>query len=95
MNKSLKKQIRDDYKEILLSEAGKRVLGGIFFAGRITGCEMMTEFQQGRRSLAVQTANTINEINPYGVAECMKAYSEMMERYGNGRDIDIDSDSGE
>ena len=93
MNKTLKKQIQDDYREILRSDAGKRVLGGIFFAGRINGCEVMTEFWQGRRSLAVQTANTLTEIDPYGVAECLKAYSDMLEMYENGRDNDSDYDN--
>ncbi|MBR1438991.1 MAG: hypothetical protein IJ587_10695 [Synergistaceae bacterium] len=89
MNKTLKKQIQDDYREILRSDAGKRVLGGIFFAGRINGCECMSDFHQGRRSLAVLTANTVAEIDPYGIAECMKAYSDLMKRCeDNGRNND-------
>ena len=78
MNELAEKQIHDDYREILSSEAGMRVLGGILLLGRINGYEQMNDYQQGRRSIAVQIANTIYKVNPYGIADCMTAYEDFM-----------------
>ena len=91
MNKRMKQQIHDDYREILTSEAGKRMLGGIFFMGRLNGVGLSTDYSQGMRDLTVRIANTIYEVNPYGVADCMKAYEEFMREYvDDGRPSDTD-----
>ena len=81
MNELAKQQIIADWREILSSEAGMRVLGGILILGRIHGYEQMNDYQQGRRSIAVQLANTIYKVNPYGVADCMTAYEDFMKEY--------------
>lgn len=81
MNAKMIKQIQNDYREILSSDAGKRVLGGIFDICGLTSAQPMGEFRQGRRSVAAMIANTIRGINPYGVAECIKAYDEFMKEY--------------
>ena len=48
MNELARKQIHEDYREILSSDAGKRVLGGIFYRGRINGVGLMTDYLQGK-----------------------------------------------
>lgn len=94
MNKILIKQIQEDYREILQSDAGKRILGGIFFAGGLNKpvC-MMNDFQRGAHDLALQIANTIREASPYGVAEIETAYDEFLRRFDD--DGRADSDAGE
>ena len=81
MNESARKKIHEDYREVLSSEAGKRILGGIFYECRLTYPGMLNEFQQGRRSIAVQIENTIREVNPYGLADCLTAYEDFMKEY--------------
>lgn len=81
MNEKMRKQIHEDYREILSSEAGKRVLGGIFHIGRLNGVGLCTDYSQGMRDLAVKIANTVYEVKPYGVADCMTAYEEFMKEY--------------
>ena len=81
MNELKKKRIIEDWREVLSSEAGMRVLGGILLLGRICGYECMNEYQQGRRSLAVQIANAIYAVNPYRVADCLTAYEDFMKEY--------------
>ena len=81
MNELARKRIHDDYREILSSDAGMRVLGGIFRRCRLKTALPLEDFYQGRRSVAMQIANTIYEVNPYGVADCMTAYEEFMKEY--------------
>ncbi len=83
MNELARKQIQDDYREILSSDAGKRVLGGIFYGGRLTTTGCLSDYLQGERSLASRIANTVYEVNPYGVADCLTAYEEFMKEYPN------------
>ena len=83
MNELAKKQIHDDYREVLSSEAGMRVLGGIFVRGRLTGTGCMNDYQQGRRDLTVVIANTVYEVNPYGVADCLIAYEEFIKEHSD------------
>ena len=83
MNKLAVKQIHEDYREILSSDAGKRVLGGIFHRGRLRGVGLNTDYWQGRRDLAVEIANTVYEASPYGVIECMKAYEDFLKEYSD------------
>ena len=83
MNKVAQEQIHRDYREILSSEAGMRVLGGIFVRGRLTGTGCMNDYQQGRRDLTVEIANTVYEVNPYGVADCLTAYEEFIKEHSD------------
>ena len=83
MNELAKKQIHDDYREVLSSEAGMRVLGGIFIRGRLTGTGCMNDYHQGRRDLTVEIANTVYEVNPYGVADCLTAYEEFIKEHSD------------
>ena len=81
MNDLAVKQIHEDYRQILSTDAGKRVLGGIFHRGRVRGVGLSTDYWQGRRDLAVELANTVYEASPYGVIECMIAYEDFMKEY--------------
>ena len=71
MNDLAVKQIHEDYRQLLSTDAGKRVLGGIFHRGRVRGVGFSTDYWQGRRDLAVEIANKVYEASPYGVIECM------------------------
>ncbi len=95
MNELAKRQIQDDYRKILRSEAGMRVLGGIFYRGLLTRPGFLTEYQQGQRSLVMQIANTIYEVNPYGVADCLTAYEEFMKEYAEDERRDNTDDYDE
>ena len=81
MNKLARKQMHEDYREILSSDAGKRVLGRILHIGRLNGVGLCTDYSQGMRDLVTKIANTIYEVNPYGVADCMKAHEEFMKEF--------------
>ncbi len=81
--KQMRNQMNKYYEEILSSDAGKRVLGGIFYQCGLTSAQPMGEFKQGRRSVAAMIANTVREVNPYGVAECIKAHDEFMKEYAD------------
>lgn len=83
MNDLARKKIHDDYREILSSEAGMRLLGGIFYGGRINRVGLSTDYLQGKRDLAMQIANTVYEVNPYGVADCMTAYEDFIKEYSD------------
>ena len=83
MNELAVKQIHDDYRKILSTDAGKRVLGGIFVRGRINGTGLETDYSQGMRDLAVKIANTVYEASPYGVVECMLAYEKFMKEFAD------------
>ena len=79
MNAKIIKQIHDDYREILSSNAGKRVLGGIICrGGQIHFAGKLGDFQQGRRSVVIQIMNTIHAVDPYGTAGCLKAYEDLL-----------------
>ena len=93
MNNFMKKQILDDYTEILSKKAGLRIFGGIFFAARINGTGLMSEYYQGRRDLGVEIANTIREINPRMIADCEIAYREFIKE--NSTDERRSDDSGD
>lgn len=93
MNKLKEKQIRDDFKKVLSSDAGLRVFGGIFYAARINDVQPMNEFFSGRRSMGQSIANTIRDIDPHIIAECELAYKEFQER--NKDDDRRDDDGGD
>jgi NADP-dependent 3-hydroxy acid dehydrogenase YdfG len=70
------KRIGADLQEVLSSEAGRRVIGGIFhdcgfwkaiFCGEAV---QATAFQEGLRAAAVGLANRIREIDPTLIARC-------------------------
>ena len=86
MNDRMTKQIHEDYREILSTDAGKRTFGGIFFAARMNDVNLMTDFIQGRRSMGQSIANTIREVDPCLLGECEKAYEEMIKELDDGRD---------
>lgn len=84
MNELIRKRIYDDYREVLRTEAGMRVLGGIFQHGGLTKpVSTMSETTCGMHDLALAIANTVYEVNPYGVADCMTAYEEFIKECGN------------
>ena len=82
MNKLMAKQLHDDYGEILSTDAGKRVLGGIFFAAGLNN------------PLALQIANTVREVNIYGAAECDKAFADFKKGFDDDGRADY-SDAGD
>ena len=87
MNELMKQQILDDYREVLASEAGKRVFGGIFDLAGLNHVGTRNDYQQGYHSLAGAIANTIRQADPLGVARCEIAYAKFEEDFkDNGRD---------
>ena len=81
------KQIQDDCKTILSTEEGQRFFGRIFYTAKLNSPGRRDEYYQGVRDCALMIANTIREVNPYGVAECEIAYAELQRRSEeNGRD---------
>ena len=96
MNERMKKQIHDDYKKVLSTDAGLRVFGRIFYVARTNGVGLMTEYTQGKRDLGICIANTIREIDPHIIAECELAHKDFMKEYeGDERGSDDDyPDSG-
>ena len=85
MNEITVKQIHEDYKEILATEAGKRIFGAIFHFANIYGAYELDAFQQGRRSMGLTIANTIREIDPRLVADCEIAYFDFRRRNDDAR----------
>ena len=83
MNEAAKRVIHDDYREILSRDAGMRILGGIFRLGGLQSTGQQTEYQQGRRDIALMVANTVFEVNPYGVADCITAYEDFVKEYAD------------
>ena len=90
MNELMKKQILADYKEVLSSEAGRRVLGGIFDAANLNEpggwVPEAAAYRAGRRDLGLMVANTLRKVNPFGVATCEVAYQNMIETYERSED---------
>lgn len=84
MTELTQKRIHDDYRELLKTEYGMRVLGGIFrCAGLSKPVSAMNEAVRGMHDLAQAIANTVYEVNPYGVADCLTAYDEFIKECGN------------
>ena len=81
MNKLAQEQIHKDYREILSSDAGMRVLGGIFVRERLRGTRIFDAYTHGRRDVAIDIANAVYEVTPYGVADCLTAYEEFIKEY--------------
>jgi NADP-dependent 3-hydroxy acid dehydrogenase YdfG len=71
---------QNDLKEMLSSEAGRRVIGGIFhecgfwkaiFCGEAVAA---AAFQEGMRATAVSLANRMRKIDPMLIARCEMDY---------------------
>ena len=95
MNKLMKKQIRDDYREILSRDAGLRIFGSIFLSAGNNSVGQMSEYWNGRRDLGIQIANTIREIDPHLIAECELAYQDFIKEFGDNERGNDDDDSGD
>ncbi len=84
MSEIMQKRIHEDYRELLKTEAGMRILGGIFQYGGLTiPVSTMSEAIRGMHDLVQAIANTVYKVNPYGVADCLTAYEEFMKECGN------------
>lgn len=85
-----KKQVLDDVSEVLSTEAGRRVFGSIFHAGRMSAGTLdvnsptMTAFQEGMRAMANMLANTIRQIDPHLVADCEVSYDTFCGQFDAG-----------
>ncbi len=82
-----------DYKEVLSSDAGRRVLGSFFDAcgmTRLGGAQdaYWAGYDKGLRDAGTMVANSIREIDPRLVGECELAFQKMKERSDadHGRD---------
>ena len=77
----------EDYKKVLATDEGQRIFGGIFSITRLNRIEVRNEYSQGLFSMGLMIANTIREVDPFGVAKCEIAYKKFKEMYENaGRD---------
>ena len=77
-----------DYREVLSTEAGRRVLGALFFIGNIFGAEFNSSsegaaYMQGQRAAVMSVVNVLREIDPRLVGECEIAYREFERRFGD------------
>lgn len=94
MNATIKEQTLKDFQEILSTEAGQRIFGGIFFATYQNATGLLTDYQQGIRDAGLRIANTIREMNPYLITLCEVEYKKFIERgkdtdgYNNSNDTD-------
>ncbi|MBQ9526714.1 MAG: hypothetical protein IJR68_03810 [Fretibacterium sp.] len=101
MNRLMKQQILADYKEVLSSEAGRRVLGGIFDAAHLNepigwpGDERTAGYDAGRRDLALRVANTLREIDPLAPALCDVAWAEMKKTFERSEEDGGDGDDAD
>jgi hypothetical protein len=75
--------VLSDYREVLSTEAGRRVLGGIFYACRMNvsgvgkdAVEMA--YWSGLRDAALTVANTIRAIDAREVGACEAAYEKFL-----------------
>ena len=81
----MRQQILADYREMLSTDAGRRVFGGIFHACGLNAVGFQQDasgaaYMKGMHDAALRIANTIRELNPRGVGECEAAYRELWER---------------
>ena len=81
----VRQQTLTDYREVLSTDAGRRVFGGIFHACGLNAVGLQADaatsaYVKGLHDAALRIANTIREIDPHGVGECEAAYREFLER---------------
>ena len=93
LNELAKKQIYDDYKEVLSTDAGKRIVGGIFYKAGLNSPGLKDEYYQGIRDFALVIANTIREIDPHLIADCETAYKDFERRFDDARNNDDGTDN--
>lgn len=86
MNELMRKQILKDYEEILNIDAGRRILGGIFYAARLNSPGPLNDYMQGRRDMALTIANTVREVSPHSLANCEISYKNFIKEFSNGSD---------
>ena len=86
MNELMRKQILKDHEEILNTDAGRRVLGGIFYAARLNNPGPLSDYMQGRRDMALTIANTVREVSPHSLANCEISYQNFIKEFSNGSD---------
>lgn len=81
----MRQQVLMDYQEMLSTDAGRRVFGGIFHACGLNAVGFQQDaagaaYMKGMHDAALRVANTIREFDPRGVGECEAAYRELLER---------------
>lgn len=81
----VRQQTLSDYREVLSTDAGRRVFGGIFHACGLNAVGIQTDaaiaaYMKGLHDAALRITNTIREFDPHGVGECEAAYRELLER---------------
>lgn len=81
----VRQQTLMDYQEMLSTDAGRRVFGGIFHACGLNAVGFQTDaataaYMKGMHDAALRIANTIRELDSRGVGECEAAYREFLER---------------
>ncbi len=99
MNDVMREQIIADYQEMLRTDVGRRVLGGIL---HLTGINDVTGYMPdtaaylaGRRDVGLAVANTLREVDAYAVAKCEAAHAELMKKYERSGDDDGDGEYGD
>jgi len=91
MNDLIKQQLFDDCREILKTEAGKRVFGRIFYVAGLNnsagwpGSEVAA-YAAGKHDMGLALANTLREVNAYAVADCEAAYADFIRKYERSDD---------
>ena len=84
-NKLERELILADYMEVLSTEAGKRMIGGIFHVCGLNASGISREplemtYQMGLRDAGLAVANTLRELHPRLVGECEAAYRDFIRR---------------
>ena len=81
----VRQQTLTDYREVLSTDAGRRVFGGIFHACGLNAVGFQTDaataaYMKGMHDAALRIANTIREFDSREIGECEAAYREFLER---------------
>lgn len=77
----------NDLREVLSTEAGRRIVGGIFYiCGKDAGCLnvdsfVATAYREGMRAVANAVANDLRAVDPRLIVECEMAYERFLEQY--------------
>ena len=80
---TFKEAVTSDFKEVLSTTAGKRVIGGIlrrslFYEGTYAAGQFdLSAYREGMRAVGLMTANTIREIDPRLIGECETEYEKL------------------
>ena len=81
----VRQQMLMDYREVLSTDAGRRVFGGIFHACGLSAVGFQADaataaYMKGMHDAALRIANTIRELDPREIGKCEAAYREFLER---------------